>query len=383
MPAPSVLAYQDALDSLCDYIKSDRSEVATRACKRAALAAYRTLTQERDWKYFLTQYTLPIVAAYSTGTITYTSSSRTLTLATGTWPTWAAYGTVRIAGVNYQVYSRTSGSVVILAADNAPIGDIAAGTEYTIYRNVYTLPANFRTILGPLNEQSGCPIKAVTPEQWNRMDRSSGSSGDPLYYTVMADPNLVGSKAIYFWPYPATAKTVEFLMARHPNPLTYTGYETAATVGTIASTADDTAITGTTTTFAADMVGQFIRFSSGSTAPGGESDLNPFLEQKIIATRSSATAITVDSAMANTLAGVKYRVTSYVDLSPSMIAAFLRCCEWQMAILKGLPTVNNCERLYLSALMGAKENDADVQVERAMRDEFWYNPPNFTVGAIV
>lgn len=383
MPAPRVLAYQDALDHVRDYIKADASETAMRACKRSVLAAYAILTQERDWKYFLTQYTLPLVAAYSTGTITYTSSSRTLTLATGTWPSWAAYGTVRIADVSYQVYSRTSNSVVILAADNCPIGDIAAGTSYTIYRNVYTLPANFRSILGPLNEQSGCPIKAVTPEQWNRMDRASGSSGDPTYCTVMADPNVVGQKAIYFWPYPSTAKTVEFLMARHPNPLTYTGYETAATVGTVSGTADDTAITGSSTTFAADMVGQFIRFSSGSTAPGGESDLNPFLEQKVIATRSSATAITVDSALANTLSGVKYRVTSYVDLSPSMIPAFLRGCEWQMAVHKGLPTIVNCERLYLSALMGAKENDADVQIERAMRDEFWYNPPNFTVGAIV
>lgn len=384
MAAPAVLSFFDSLDHCRDFLKSDSSEATMRQCKRAVLEAYRTLTQERDWKYFLTQYTVQLAASYSTGTVAYTSSSRTLTLTTGTWPTWAAYGTVRISGVSYQVQTRTSSSALVLDANNCPVDDIASGTSYVIYRNVYTLPSNFRTLVGGVyDEQTASSLRYISPADWNRLDRATASSGNPLYYTVMSDPNLVGSKCIAFWPYPSAARTVQFIIARTPNPLLYTGYETAAIAGTVASTATDTAITGTGTSFAADMVGAFIRFSSGSTVPGGESDLNPYLEQKIIASRSSTTAIVTDSAMVNTLSGVKCRITSYVDLRPSMIPAFLRCCEWQISIQKGLPSVNNAERLYLGALMQAKENDADVQVERAMRDEFEYDPPNFTVGAIV
>ena len=166
-----MLAFQDAIDHVRDFLKADASEATQRACRRAVLSTYSILAQVRDWNYYKTQYTLTTSAPYSTGTVAVTASTRVVTLSSGTWPTWAAQGTIRIGSANYQVYSRDSGTQVTLEAANAPASNVASRTSYTIYQNQYRLPSDCRRIFRPENEGVWYESQYITPQKWNQLDR--------------------------------------------------------------------------------------------------------------------------------------------------------------------------------------------------------------------
>jgi hypothetical protein len=69
-------------------------------------------------------------AEYSTGTIAVAAG--TVTLSSGTWPSWAAAGTLLYNGTFYTVASRTSNSVIVL--DDTSL-TVVAGATYTLFNN--------------------------------------------------------------------------------------------------------------------------------------------------------------------------------------------------------------------------------------------------------
>ena len=371
MAVPNLLTLQDAVEHVQGFLESAGDDRNNKHILRAVKSAYRTLAFCRTWKYFLRQHRIRFSAPYSTGTIVYDhtggANEREVTLTTGTWPTWALYGTLRIAGVNHEIESRVSNSVVTLTAANNPGADVASGTSYTLYRAIYTLPSDYWEMMAPSGENQWWQCR-VSPQQWMQLDRHNSTSAEPQAWTVMGDPNLIGSKALFLWPYPSSAASFDFLYSKLPRDLYYTGYEANSTVGTVASMADSTTITGTSTAFAAAHVGSIIRFSSTSTDPDGESGPNPFIEQKVITARASATSLTVDSEMDNTLSGVGYRITDPIDLHPTMIEAFLAGCESQVARVKSKAQWERSEAYYRQTLMQAFEADNDGRVMRSPLD---------------
>ena len=104
--------------------------------KLAMQEAQQHLMAERDWRYMDRWFKFTTDASYSTGSITYDhtggSSERLVTLASGTWPTWAAYGIVLINQQMYQVEQRLSDTTLTLTEQANPGSDLAAGTENKI-----------------------------------------------------------------------------------------------------------------------------------------------------------------------------------------------------------------------------------------------------------
>jgi hypothetical protein len=259
------------------------------------------------------------------------------------------------------------------------VADIAAGTTYVIYQNKYVLPSDFRRLYRPENEQNWWEMEYLPPQEFNRLDRLSSSGSDPQYYTLYGDPNNLGSQVLGLWPYPSTNKTLKFIYSKYPGDLKFSGQEAASYTGTASGTAADTAIAGSGTGFLASHVGAFIRFSGNSTAVDGEAGLNPFIEQHIIASRSSTTAIVLDSALTNTLSASTFRVTSVVDIAPWMIEAYLRGCERQMAIIRQMDGMSNAEQNYRMALMQAFESDSNFESSRSAYNNQLPAPPSFRV----
>lgn len=92
------------------------------------------------WNYYKTYGDFTFREPYSTGTIALTAGSTTCTLTTGTWPTWAASGKLKINSKVYRIASRTSGSVVVLATAWAEDAETAA--SYVLFQDEYALPSD-------------------------------------------------------------------------------------------------------------------------------------------------------------------------------------------------------------------------------------------------
>ncbi len=94
------------------------------------------------WSWLRPKGALTLNAPYSTGTVTVAAdgAGSIVTLASGTWPTWAASGDLWVDGERYAVLSRTSNSVIRLV--NVSVTE-AAGSTYTLIQHEYDLPIDF------------------------------------------------------------------------------------------------------------------------------------------------------------------------------------------------------------------------------------------------
>lgn len=135
-----------------------------------------------EWSFLKPTTTLTTSAPYSTGTVAVTASSTTVTLTSGTWPSWAAFGVIRINGsTTYSVLTRDSATVLTL--DTAWAGDTGSLLTYELSQFVYDLPDDFGQLVGCLTYEPNIHRAAILQvgEGMIRELRqgSSGRSGYP------------------------------------------------------------------------------------------------------------------------------------------------------------------------------------------------------------
>lgn len=102
---------------------------------------YADFLGAHDWSFLKKFATITTTTPYSTGTITLTQSDATVTLAVGTWPAWAAQGSLYYNGREYGVSSRTDDADIELDADWTD--DTVSGASYELRRTAYDLPDDF------------------------------------------------------------------------------------------------------------------------------------------------------------------------------------------------------------------------------------------------
>ncbi len=371
-----VLLYSDALDHLSDFLGGSSADVAQRLTRRAVQNAYNRLMNETDWRFLYSHGRVNMVPPYSTGTIDFDltgggTCERQLTLAGGTWPTWAKYGRVRINNIIYDVEQRISGTVLQLAEPLAPAGDIAASTAYLIYRNTYPFASNFKRICEPSGEKVR-RSSYISPEEFIWLERQRRQGGYPFRWTIMSSENRAGEYVIRVYGYPtiAPSESLDFLYQRTMRPLVHTGADAVDYTGTISASVNTAAVTGSSTLFTANMVGSYMRFSlSTATVPSGLGGLNPFSEQRKIRTVTSTTAIVLDAAVDNAYSATKFTVSDPLDIPQYMQQVFFRCLEWQYAILSRDANVDAYYQRYREELVKARESDCIVDIPRSLGQE--------------
>lgn len=356
MPQNPLFTYADAVEHILSLLGSMANSDTARDARRAVQSAYREFAAVRRWTYYISRGRITTVAPYSTGTITYTNSTRTLTLASGTWPTWAAYGVVVIDSVPYEVASRTSSSVLILSVNSNPGANVAAGTTYTIYRDRYPMPCDFLAAdqFMAIGSSIAYP-KRVMPGDWLSPQRLSTTPATPRRYCFLSDPNYMGALAVGFQPPPDAAIPFDFIYHRRPRPLLIEEYKT----GTATNTASSTTVTGGGTAWSSKHIGSTIRFGTVAEHPTSILGANPFTYERIITDVASATSLTVDSAIDDAHSSVKYVISDQVDIEDgAMLVAFQRCLEKQVSIARHMPAKIDFNKMYLEALVAAKEADS-------------------------
>lgn len=354
-----LLTYNDSVSHLLDYVGGATDEVNLRRARRAVTIAYSEVTGVRQWSYYHRLGKIDTVASYSTGTITYTHSTLTVTLASGTWPSWAALGTILIDGLTYDVASRTSASVIVLSVNNNPGANVAALTAYTLFQDTYQLPADFVSLQDMVNTSNASRIHFVPAKDWGNIHRQVRNPGQPTRYTIMPSPKYHGVLVARFHQPPSAVLRLDFSYRRTPRPLIWENYHT----GTVTLTSASTTVTGTGTSWTSAMIGAVIRFSTDATnlptapvgGPGGE----PAILERLVTDVASTTSLTIDAVPGQNLTGVLYTISDPCDLEQgAMLNYFLRECERQMRIQCRLATGPEEAQALQTSAMSAFERDA-------------------------
>ena len=352
--------FSDVIEQLVDYIGGARDASSLRSLKRAIREAYREIANAHPWTYLKRHGRLVTQAPYLTGTITYVHSTRTVTLSGGTFPTWLAKGdNISSGDIECVVQSRTNGTTLVLDEVNNFGADISTGQAYTVFRDSFDLPADFRSGDRPVWEEGLWKIEYADPQAWLRMRRSYHTTGSSILYTITKSPRTVGRLAIRMAPAPDASETVDYIYQCRPREFTIGEYRVEDARASI--TSGQATVTGTKTAFSsAKMVGTILRLSDSATSfpTDFEGDNYAALEDTISAV-ASATQLTVENNAAATYSNVRLVISDPIDIEEgAMMNAFLRCCEKHTAIIRGLKNQETAIGLYMQALEDAKSADS-------------------------
>ncbi len=375
MPTPTLLTYGDMIDELVHFLDGLPEEASQDRARQAIQAAYRELPLSHKWRYFTAHGRINVTAEYTTGTVTYTSSTRTLTLASGTWPDWARSGRLLIGSdtVIYKVAERSSDSEITLEADFCPAADVAAGTSYTLYRAVYPLPADMRGLEEIHDEATLWSTTYINPGEWVAQERHFRRSGRPFCWTVMGAADLYGQMALHLNGRPATAQTFDFIYQRNARAMNYDGYglfssQESNSVTSAAAAQDVFELSEIV--LPTDVVGSVVRMGRTDTSiedpPKNLGSVNPYSEQKIIIARPDGRRGQVDSNFSfGEGTDGHFTISDPVDLPNYLLEAFQRGCEYQLALRQAPDRVALQQNLYQAALQEARARNAYVQPPRS------------------
>jgi len=158
-----------------DWTTQEQSDI-----NEAIDKGYSDFLRENDWNFLKEVATITTSAPYSTGTIALVNGDATVTLTDGTFPSWAASGTLYYNGTEYPVSSRTDDTNIELAS--AWSEDSASGVTYSLRRIYYDLPDNFGQPISFFtysDEYTRLPLKRISEANFRAARNSVVSTDRP------------------------------------------------------------------------------------------------------------------------------------------------------------------------------------------------------------
>lgn len=360
--AVELLTYDDCVQHLTDVFDAVLANTVKlgRLARIAIDSVYRDLPYKYNWRYYQRRATFETVASYSTGTVSFDytggASERLVTLTTGTFPSWARFGRIIISDVAYRIATNPSSTTITLYEEDNPGEDVASGTSYTLYRNEYPFPADFRRNVQFWDTTDEREIPLVLFAESQRLQVGVDKTPDtPRCAYIRNTGDYYGVWGLEFMPPPSAARTYDLSYEAKPRDLLTVSYST----GTVSTSS--TTVTGSGTTFPVGCAGSVIRFgvSASGTAVSNKFGSNPFTEQRVIVSRDSATQVTIDAAPTSAYsAGTAYQISDPVDIHPgAMTTAFLRAIEAEFAKLINAKDYGERAAIAQRALIQAYENE--------------------------
>ena len=316
--------YQDAVERVLNYYARPNTGRDAYLARYAVGEALRKMGQYA-WQWYRSTMLLTTEASYSTGTVEYTHSTRSLTLSDGTWPTNAALGHVVIDEVVYTVDKRSSDTVLLLRVDSNPGKNVDADTTYTWFRSHYAIPPDIVELGEPKDtgRRSGGPdLLQLSPDRGYAVQviKVAVPNSYPYAYTIERD-RRTGGKCIVIHPPPATARTYQMTARFYPRRLNVERYNT----GTVTTTSGSTTATGTGTAWTQAHVGCVMRISPNTSPPTSqygarintaltEIEHNPAAMTRIVTAVAGATSLTLDTAADTAYTAVAYTLSDPLDV---------------------------------------------------------------------
>ncbi len=212
--AASSTATSVTATSLWQYAKRMMKDAvgakADQEAKEIVDDALSQIATSRKWPYLETVGAISVSAAYTTGTIALTQGSAVVTLTGGTFPTWAASGSIYGSnGQEMPVLTRDSGTQVTLKTAWAETSIVA--DAYSIAQHNYALPADlliFETLTWGTQWPYGTdPVSAATLA----LSKNFWVAGTPRAYQY-----AIANGQIQLWPFPTEAHIGNVTYFRKP-----------------------------------------------------------------------------------------------------------------------------------------------------------------------
>ena len=357
-----VVTYQDAVEHVVDAFDLSTSARGFRHAKRAVLEAYREVASSHRWAYLNRNIVVITSAPITTGTITYTHSTRTVTFTSGVVPADAEQWRIRIEGATYEIESGTESSTSVVLTENGnPGANVSSGTSYTLLRSTYNLPISVRKISQIFDETGNVRLSLYSEDEVHYQSMAQGTTGTPARVSVRGTGDYYSTSQLVFGPAPSAARKYSVTCLVDPRPLKTYKYNT----GTLDCLAGAVAVSGNGTVFASSHVGALIRTHNDSTnAPtakyGGLDGDYPYAYQRVISAVGGTIALTIDAAFdaSQALSGEKYVISDPVDIdTSSMLNWFYRNCEFHYSRLNSREDRDEREAAAQRALSLARAAD--------------------------
>jgi len=234
-----------------------------------------------EWPWHKAEASVTLKAPYSTGTLSVTQGSTTVTGSGTTWDTtWNTPLLIRIGeGDPYLVTAVASTTSLTLA--EGYVGESDTGLSYEILHLCYDLPTDFGSMSGPVAAGNQFIIQPTRRETWQKLLTLGSASGTPCEYALRYDDVYGEVRQIVFHPPPAGRDVVRFVYKRQFPRLEY------YSIGTAAVANGNTAVTGTGTawtTMGFSAAGLALQFPQTQSVIYG-----------LVSTAGSATGITLTS----------------------------------------------------------------------------------------
>ena len=362
------LTYFDLVESLIVASYGGPQDAEQRDIRTAVHRAYDEVTTARDWQYYSVHGRVVTLAPATATLAGGTDLSLNVLETTGALPS-GDYSHVRIGDRIAEIVSSAGGNTfwTLSSSVTFPAGSVSSGDSATFYKTVYPLPADFRNLDEPSDELNWWSGLYVTPDQAMKMERVSNSSGEPLHWTVIKDPDSTGW-ALKLIGYPTNVQTIDFTYRRTARQIRWSGHEAAARAGTISRTG--ATVTGATTSFADSMVGSVLRVGDTSNVPGSLESLTPWESETKVTAVGSATGLT--TADSGTIASsTKYLITDPIDVAPHMHQVMDSASQYWLARIRN-SDVDEKFRLYQRDMRLAMEREQLAPIS-GRSSEVWHD----------
>ena len=292
---------------------NDDSVTKIRIAIRQAL---RNVSAAHQWPYYHDYMHLTTNEVYDTGEISYVASTRTVTLTGGTFPTWAASGVIIIDTKHVRVETRTSGTVIVVRSDDAPVDDFTG--DYTMYQYQYSLDTDYNIHkFGKIQVDQSNWMEYIPPGLFETEVRRQAltTGGRPRWFTISRDIANTGQTLLSMWPYPTTELRCRFGYVRHPKDIKVWDYQT----GTVDTTVS-TVVTGIGTSFNQNHVGCILRtYSDRINVPTSTDGRFPWVDQVVVKTVIDATSLTAATSLTTAASDVAYCISDYIDVDSTTL----------------------------------------------------------------
>jgi hypothetical protein len=369
------LTYFDLVESLIVSSYGGPQDAEQRDIRTAVQRAYSELTTIHEWSHYYQHGRIITQPQYQTGTVAYNSSTKQLTLTGGTWPTWAASGSVSIGRAIAKVDTRVSNTVLTLDSTLTFASTLAAGQAYVLYQTDYALPADFRNMDEPSNEFNWWSGLYLKPDEAMKLERVGNRSGRPWHWTVLKNPNGSGY-ILKLVGYPTAQETLDFTYRRYPRQIRYSGHEPMCRIA-------DAAFVLATVQLSPDHPGLFsgsvIRAGTATAYPGDLASMNPYSFEAILGgyTIGDGADVIYDISPSYSYAGstsgpgLNSLITDPIDVARHMEVALHSCASYWLDRIRGGKTEQSFST-YQRDLRLALEQDQLAPLSGRTR-EIWHD----------
>lgn len=191
------IAEQLGIDS-ADTTTDSNATIANKL-KEWVNSRYRALAAKRTWNWLIKDAIIQTTTEITTGTVTATLASTTITFSSGPTPSVAQWF-IQFSSSDdwYQITSHTAAATTATLA-NAYLLTTSSTLTYTLRKVYYPMPTDVGRILNIKQTRDDISLKYIAPRLLDRLVADRTRSGEPEFYSIAGlDPSVAATATKQF-----------------------------------------------------------------------------------------------------------------------------------------------------------------------------------------